>query len=373
MLLTLKIKLLPSKEQYVSLSKTMKQFNLACSFISAHAFNTKTFGKIQLQKDCYYDVRRDFGLSAQMAVRAIGKVSESYRADKKTLHAFKETGAMVYDQRILSFSDLESASLLTLDGRIRVPMVLGTYHKEMVFGHRVRGQADLILQGGAFYLMLVVEAPEGTPAPDGDFLGVDLGIVNIAVDNHGETHSGSAVNAIRRRNSRIRARLQSKGTKSAKRLLKKRSGKERRYARDANHVISKKIVGKAKALKVGIALEDLKGIRENIEGTVPRRQRYRQSSWAFYQLRRFIEYKARIAGVTIALVDPRGTSRACPVCEHADKRNRVSRNDFCCQACGYAGPADNVAAMNIRSRAVCQSAERGSLPATCKPPHLCVG
>ena len=359
MLCTLKIKLLPNQSQFEALLATMKRFNEACNFISKLAFNTTTFSKIKLQKDCYYDVREQFGLSAQMTVRAIGKVAESYAVDKKTLHTFKDTGAMVYDDRILSFRNLEAASLLTLEGRIEVPMIISNYHHGLLAGRRVRGQADLILQDGIFYLMLVVEVPEAPPESDGDFLGIDMGIVNIAVDSTGEVFTGSAINNVRQRNVKLRAKLQSKGTKSAKRLLKKRSKKEQRFARDVNHCTSKKIVEKAKALGTGIALEDLTGIRRKTEKTVRRQQRYQHSSWTFYQLRQFIEYKACIAGVPVEIVDRQDTSITCPECGSIDKKNRKNRDDFRCRACGYAAPADNVAAENIRRRAVCQSALRG--------------
>jgi len=357
--LTLKIKLLTDDAQYNRLLSTMRIFNHACNYISELAFNSKTFSKIEIQKLCYYDVRRDFGLSSQMVVRAIGKVAESYKADKKSLHTFKDTGAMVFDERILSFKGLELASLLTLDGRIEIPMMIAEYHNGLLMGRRVRGQADLILDNGIFYLMLVIEFPDKPLFDTDKYLGVDMGIVNIAADSTGETFSGSKVNNIRRRNARLRAKLQSKGTKSAKRLLKKRGRKERRFATDTNHCISKKIVEKAKALGTGIAIEDLTGIRQRTEKTVKKSQRYQQSSWSFYQLRQFIQYKALLSGVGVVLVDPRNTSRECPVCGYTAKENRVTREEFCCQECNYVDYADNVAAVNISRRAVVNQPNAG--------------
>lgn len=354
MLCTLKIKLITSNEQFNALLETMKVFNQACNYASEIAFNSKTFSQVKLHKIVYYDIREKFGLSAQMAVRVIGKVVESYRVDKKTLHTFKETGAIVYDERILSFKGLEYASILTLQGRIEVPMIISKYHQGLLAGRRVRGQADLILQNGTFYLLLVVDVPESEPNSENGFIGVDFGIVNIAVDSTGEVFSGDKVNGLRKRYAKLRTKLQSKGTKSAKRLLKKRSKKEKLFARDVSHCISKKIVAKAKALGCGIALEDLKGIRKRTEKTVRKSQRRQHSSWAFCQLRQFIEYKAKIAGVPVVLVNPKNTSRTCPVCGYIAKGNRPSRDKFCCQACGYAAPADNVAAENIRRAAVNQ-------------------
>jgi putative transposase len=351
MLCTVKIKLLTTVEQHSKLLETMKQFNQACNFISRIAFESKNFSKVNLHHAVYYEVREKFGLSAQMVVRAIGKVVESYKTDKKTMHTFKDTGSMVYDDRILSFKGLNIASILTLSGRIEVPMLISEYHKGVMQGKRVCGQADLILQDGVFYLLLVVDFPEHEYFTPSDFIGVDMGIVNIATDSTGENFSGDKVNGLRKRHAKLRKKLQSKGTKSAKRLLKKRRHKEQLFARDVNHCISKKIVAKAKGTQSAIALEDLKGIRERTEKTVRKAQRRQHSSWAFYQLRQFIEYKAALSGVLVVSVDPRNTSRTCPCCGHISKNNRPTRDTFCCQECGYAAPADNVAAVNIRSRA----------------------
>jgi IS605 OrfB family transposase len=304
----------------------MKRFNEACDYISERAFAEKSFNKLKIHKLVYYDVRERFELSSQMVVRAIGKVAESYKVDKKSVHTFNETGGVVYDERILSFKGIEIASILTLEGRIDVPMLISEYHQGVLQGRRVRGQADLILQDGTFYLLLVVELPNGTPFEAEGVIGVDLGIANIAVDSTGETFSGAQVNGIRSRHRRLRKKLQAKGTKSAKRLLKKRRRKEQRFARDVNHCISKKIVSKAQDTRYMLALEDLKGIRERTEKTVRKAQRSKHSSWSFYQLRQFIDYKALLAGVHVVFVDPRNTSRTCPECGLVDKRQKEQTN-----------------------------------------------
>jgi IS605 OrfB family transposase len=351
MLCTTKIKLLTDSDQYQKIVDTMKRFNEACDYISERAFAEKSFNKLKIHKLVYYDVRERFDLSSQMVVRAIGKVAESYKVDKKSVHTFNETGAVVYDERILSFKGIEIASILTLEGRIDVPMLISKYHQGVLQGSKVRGQADLILQDGTFYLLLVVELPNGTPFEAEGVIGIDLGIANIAVDSTGENFSGAQVNGIRSRHRRLRMKLQAMGTKSAKRLLKKRRRKEQRFARDVNHCISKKIVSKAQDTRYMLALEDLKGIRERTEKTVKKAQRSKHSSWSFYQLRQFIDYKALLAGVHVVFVDPRNTSRTCPECGLIDKRNRPNRDTFHCQCCGFAAPADNVAARNIASRA----------------------
>jgi IS605 OrfB family transposase len=178
---------------------------------------------------------------------------------------------------------------------------------------------------------------------------VDLGIVQIATDSDGCAHAGAHLNGLRRRHRRQRGRLQAKGTRSAKRLLQRRSRKEARMARDVNHCISKSIVAEAERTGRGIALEDLKGIRNRIRAR--RHQRATLHSWAFAQLGSFIDYKAALAGVPVVYVDPRNTSRTCPACGHVDKGNRPSQATFKCLGCGFAGPADHIAAINIGGRA----------------------
>lgn len=330
---------------------TMRACNAAANQAANVAFQHRTANKITVQKLCYYDLRYAFGLSAQMAILAVHKACGAYKRDKAKQPVFRDTGAIAYDPRILSFKGRDAISILTLDGRIIVPIV---YQGRWTQGpeNRIRGQADLVHRDGMFFLAVVIEVPE-PPAgdePEG-WMGVDLGIVNLATDADGQAHCGKAVRAVRRRNVRLRAKLQAKGTKSAKRLLKKRRCKEARFARDVNHVISKHLVGKAKDTGRGIALEDLQGIRDRL--TVSKAQRADLHSWSFDQLRRFVTYKAILAGVPVRLVDPRNTSRTCPEpeCGHIDKRNRSTRDDFRCIRCGFAGPADHIAATNIGRRA----------------------
>lgn len=345
--LTLMVKIQPTPEQSTALLETMERFNAACNVIAEVAFRERTANKIRLQGLVYRDVRETFGLSAQLTIRAISKTCEAYKRDKSNKPIFKPHGGVIYDQRVLSWKGLDRVSILTLRGRQLIPVILGGYQVARL--KNIRGQVDLIYRDGKFYLAVVVDVPEPPTNEPEDWLGVDLGIVNIAADSDGTAYSGGKINGLRARHARLRARLQSKCTKSAKRLLKKHRRKESRFARDVNHVISKKLVAKAKDTGRGIVLEDLKGIRDRV--TVRKAQRRVQHSWSFHQLRSFIEYKARLAAVAVALIDPRNTSRTCPACGTIDKRNRPTRDQFLCVSCGHAGPADSIAAVNIRGRA----------------------
>ena len=350
MKITMRLKLIPTQEQANALLETMKAFNAACNHVSQIAFLSKVYGKYDLQKTCYYPIRETFNISAQMAVRVIGRVTETYKRDKKQLHVFQPLAAMVLDNRLLSYKSLDRVSILTLTGRVSIPFIVGGYGGERL--SLVKGEADLIYRDGAFFLLQTVDLPEPPTINPDDFLGLDLGVVNIVSDSDGERHAGNKVNSIRYRAQYLRRKLQKKGTDSAKRLLKNRRSKEARFARDVNHCISKQLVNKAKDTGRGIALEDLKGIRDRITARKP--QRYRLHSWSFFQLRSFIAYKARLAGVPVVAVDPRNTSRTCTSCCCVDKRNRPAQSVFLCVSCGFAGHADTIAAENIRRAAINQ-------------------
>ena len=341
------VKVNTDKEQHEKLLRTMHRFNDACNDIANTAYKNKCANKVKLQKIVYYPIREQYRLSAQMTVRAISKVVEAYKRDKKIKPTFRPDGAMVYDQRILSWKGIDRVSILTLDGRIELPIVFGQYQAARL--NRIRGQVDLIYRDKTFYLAVVVDVPEEEMIKPIGVLGVDMGIVNIAVDSDGDTYSGEAIDKAQKRYDIIKASLQKCGTKSAKRHLKKIGKKESRFRRDVNHCISKKIVAKAKDTASMISLENLKGIRKRI--TVRRAQRRRQHSWGFYQLKQFILYKAAVAGIPVVEIDPAYTSQECPVCHHIARSNRPTRDSFVCELCGFSGLADHIAAINIAARA----------------------
>jgi IS605 OrfB family transposase len=356
MLLTLKIKLQPTEEQRQKLLKTMETFNRACDTISKIAYESNTYNQYRLHHRLYYRIREQHQLPAQLTVRAIGKVVDSYKNERRRLHLFKPHGAITYDERIMRLHGLDEVSLSTLESRVVVPMQ-GDYAK--LDQRRICGQADLYIND-KFYLCLVVEQPEEPPLSPEGILGVDFGIVNIATTSDGVSYSGGGVKEARRRYTGLKAALQRVRTESAKRHLRKLSGREARFKRQVNHKISKELVVVAKGTMRALALEDLREIRSRV--TVRNGQRGRHGKWAFGQLRAFVEYKAKVAGVPVLIMNPRDTSRRCSACEHTERLNRVSQSEFRCRSCGHVEDADLNAARNIRWRAevnqpivVCQS------------------
>jgi IS605 OrfB family transposase len=316
----------------------LERFNAAANWLSGVAFRERLWHWLPLQRRAYREVRERFQLPAAATVVVIRKVAYAYRNKQRRQHraAFRRRGGIPVCKH-----QFKRDGTVSVHG-FRIPFIARP-QAELSSRH----QAVLCYRRGKFILHQVVEVDVPAPVLVQDYLGCDLGTTNLLTDSEAEAHSGQAVEEKRRIYTHRRRRLQRRGTRAARRKLRQISGRQGRYQRDVNHGIAKRVVAKAQRLCCGIALEDLRGIRDRIKAR--RRQRARLHNWGFGQLRQFIVYKAAQAGVPVVFVDPANTSRTCPVCGHVDKRNRRSQSEFQCRRCGHAGPADVIAARNIRA------------------------
>ena len=337
--LILRIKLLPTIDQSKSLIRTIIQANAACCSISEIAWNKRIFNQFKLHHETYNGIKAGSDLSAQMIVRCISKVTDAYKADRKTKRQFRPMGAISFDSRILSYTK-DSVSIKTVDGRLKgIPFIC---HNGKYFPY-IKGEADLVFRKGKFFLLQTVEiAEEGVKEVD-DFIGCDFGRTDICTLSDGTNYHSEALKKVRKKYARVRASVQSKGTKGSKKLLKRLSGRERRFVSINNHAISKQVVAKAKAENKGVTIEDLSNIRKTAKPK-SKTQKTELNRWSFYQLRQYLEYKARLSGVRLFAVPPAYTSQMCCECLYIGKREGKR---FSCEHCGNRMDADHNAARNI--------------------------
>jgi putative transposase len=368
------VRLYPATADEAALRDTLALCNQAANLASAQAFGMRVTSKLSLQRLVYGNLKA-MGLSAQPAIHVTRKVSAAYATLRASIRAgnlgepgskrrvnaeskpvtFRADAAQPYDDRCLSWQlDRRTVSIWTLAGRLQMRFGCSAAQLARLRDHR-QGESDLVHRDGKWYLYAICDIPEPELTDPAGFLGVDLGIANIATTDDGRRHSGKYLNRQRHRARHLRAKLQAKRTKSAKRLLRKRSRKETRFAADVNHVIAKRIVTEAQRTGRGIALEDLTGIRARVRLRKP--QRVTLHSWAFAQLGRYIAYKALMAGVAVLYVDPAYTSQTCSSCGHVSKKNRPDQATFRCTSCGFAEHADVNAARNIAARGAADWAE----------------
>ncbi|MDG9723398.1 RNA-guided endonuclease InsQ/TnpB family protein [Streptomyces sp. DH41] len=365
------VKLVPTPVQAAALEATLRACNEAATWASEVAFEKDVKRNFALREHTYTEIRARWNLGAQAAQHVIKKVcdayvtlkanlkagnlgrpgSERYRGAVEKPVAFRPAGAQPYDDRMLSWQiDRRRVSVWTTAGRVKDVAFTASPEQMATLALYRRGESDLLCRDGMWFLNATCDVPEAPPntAPV-DFLGIDLGVVNIATTSDGEIMAGRELNRTRSRERTLRTKLQKKNTPSARRRLRKRRRKEARRAKDINHKIATRVVAEAERTGRGIALENLTGIRERVRLRKP--QRATHSSWAFAQLGQFIAYKARKVGVPVVYVDPAYTSRTCAECGHIDRANRVSQARFVCRSCGFVDHADRNGSRNIRARA----------------------
>jgi len=342
---TTKAKLIVTPRAAEELKATMHEYTKACNYLAELAHRECLRRRYDLHHAAYADLRKQTRLPAQLCITAIAKVSEQLTREPTKLHRFKQLATIRYDERVMTFRDDFQTAALTVapKGRVTGDLQMPAAMRRVLRESKI-GSADLIFRGGEFYLHITTsrEAPE-TDLPRGS-LGVDLGVKRLAVTSDRQFVAAKSARHKKACFQKTRSGLQANGSKSAKRVLKRLSGRERRFMTDVNHQISKRIVAAAKARGQRIVLEDLTGIRGRANRGVVKHLH----GWSFAQLRAFVDYKALAAGVEVVTVDPRYTSQACSRCLHLG--SRPNQSSFRCGHCGLRLNADLNGARNVALR-----------------------
>jgi IS605 OrfB family transposase len=355
--LTLVVKLQVGSEQQQLLSDTCSAFASACNWINENV-NPRLTNRNSIQAVCYQDVKNRFGLTANHVVRACGQVAANRLTAKQKGKKVKNFAPTSFDCDARTFRFVEKDWVITVSTkgkRLTLPLRASNYHRGKLTGRNPTSAQVCLHRDGGWYVHIQLKSEPPKPINADNIIGVDFGRRDIAVTSTEKSWSGESIKETRDKYSRVRASLPKKasqGTRATRRrcreILKRLSGRERRYQAHLNHVISKAIVAEAKLTNSIIAIEDLTGIRERTNQQ-PRNktERRRSNSWAFYQLRQFLEYKGIKEGVEVIAVNPRYTSQTCHCCLHIGIR---SGKLFKCsnKACGWSGDADANGSQMIR-------------------------
>ncbi|MDJ0618811.1 MAG: transposase [Calothrix sp. MO_192.B10] len=348
-LLTLVCKLNPTPSQVEKIELTLAAFAGACNYVNENV-KPQITSKTTIQNMVYNALRGLYGLSANLAVRACARVGANRKTAKqkgKPVKEFKPT-SIDYDARIFAFREKDwSVSLKTINSREHIKLNIGNYQRGKLKGRKPSSAQLCKHRDGNYYIHIQLKDTPPEPLKPKKVIGVDFGRRDIAATSNGDNWSGEQLNKTRDKYSRVRASIQtkaSKGTRSSRRrcrqLLQRLSGKERRFQQQVNHEISRTIIKQAKSEKAVVAIEDLTGICERTNQQPRNRtERRRSNSWAFYQLRQFLEYKGIKEGVEVVAVPPRYTSQTCHKCLHLGLRSNKS---FKCanKGCNWKGDAD---------------------------------
>ncbi len=328
-------------KKYPEILKTITQYNQIVNEHIAKSFELKTNSKSKLHKCLYKEIRIKYpDFPSALIQCARDNAVEMLKGNKYKIKTTKRLDSSIrFDLRTAKvFLKSEQLQLTTIKGRKKYKLNIPNYFTKY-FDWKVKA-VTLGVNKKVFNLKVIVEGEPPKQSNNKDILGIDLGIKNFAVLSNGAFIKPNKIRAIKRNYAYLRKRLQSLGTRSAKRKLKSLSGRERRFMRDFNHCLSKRIV----SMNYGaFALEGLKGIRNGRKGRVFNRIR---SNWAYFQFRQFFTYKTEDVGKSVVLVDPRYTSQRCNNCGFIDKSNR-NKGVFHCVSCSFHSSSDLNASINI--------------------------
>ena len=377
----LKLKLNTTDEISLAFGETAHQYMLACDDISRYVFgHDMLLNSVKVSKELYSHIREEFGLKSQMAQSAIRTVTaryqtvdtqyrkESYKfkADdrwyrvprdihwlQKPLHFHRPQVDLVRNRDYSFLNGKQDISINTLGKRVVCPFTVPNSMRKFLDGTWKFGTAKLVRFKGIWYLHISTtkEVPDFQRDDVKRVVGIDRGLrfLETVYDSNQKTHfvSGKNILSKRRKFDSVRAQLQSRGTKSAKRALKRISGRENRWMADVNHQLSKALTTKYGSGTLFV-LEDLEDVSTDESNFKSPQQAHDLRNWAFYDLETKLTYKAHESGSEVLKVDAHYTSQRCPRCGRILGENRDHKmHAYHCDKCGFTTNDDRVGAMNI--------------------------
>lgn len=348
--LTVSCKLQVPPELRPQFERTFVGFADACNQILAVAKENNCWNTNKLHHLTYYTVRAATGLKANHVCQAIRRVVDNSKATRK-IKKFRPTSVSLDARTFVFYEDECQVGVTLITGRVNLKLLIGNYQRALLKGQTPTSAVLVRHQDSSYYINVVVELPTEPTGKTPKVIGVDLGRKDIATTSTGKAWDGKQLQATRDRYSRVRAKVTRKRTRSGRRLLRRLSGRERRFQSWVNHNISKTLVSDAKKIVAALAFEDLTGIRNSLnQEPRDKTERRRSNNWAFYQLRLFIGYKAAMRGVPVVFVPPAYTSKTCSRCHHVHPQQGKSYRSGKTYKCGHCGlkiDADLNAAKNI--------------------------
>ncbi len=303
----------------------------------------------------YKEIRGKFkDLHSNVVQEAMNRAIETYRA---WLRSPNKGDKPVFKAEIVSFKAVDvriernfiSVPLINNE-RVWLPMHVPSKFKRLL--KQKIGRVQISRVKDEYYVFISFEVPEPESYEPRGWLGVDIGIRHIIVvsDAEGKINKfyNNAINwkkALEYKRADMQRAKDKKYKKGAWRVLKRLSGKIRSMQSYINHCIAKELVLMAKERRYGIAIENLKGLRR---GKVGKRHRKRLHKWAYRDLINKIVYKAKLHGVPVVFVNPKGTSRTCSKC---GAKGKIKGRTFICSKCGLKLDRDLNASRNIAKRA----------------------
>ncbi len=328
---------------------------------SASFFNDINFGKgIDSKSSITQKVKKDFSTALKNGLAKGERSSVNY----------KRTFPLMTRGRDLKFKYNENESDILVDwvNKIQFKCILGNHKNSLELQHTLHkvinkeykiGQSSLYFNKKNELILILTLNIGDVKKQEREIrkertLGVDLGIaVPAYMALNDEIYIRKTLGSLEEfakqrsqyKSRRFRLQKQLKAVKGGKgrrdklKALDRFKEKEKNFAKNYNHFLSKSIVDfavKNNCEFINIEKISSEGLENKVLGI-----------WTYYDLESKIDYKAKMLGIKVRFVDPAYTSQTCSKCGYVDKENRKSQSKFICKECGLNINADYNAAINI--------------------------
>lgn len=344
MMRSLKLKLCLDDYQKESIRQTCIEFNHAYDIAAGYCWQEKSSNYYKINQTAYYMQKAQCPTLPSAIIQSATKLATSnYKGCRRSMK--KDSMSYLIECLTMTLRG-NQITFSTVNKRIKTIIQIPEWF-DSKYPERNLRSGIVKYKKSNIILVLQFQIPDVDKNNDGDIVGLDRGMYQIVSTSRGENYSSKRVRALKRKMLYNRRCLQKKGTRAAKRKLKKLSGYEERFVRDINHCISKTLA--ADSTVKTYVIEDLKGIKKDQKG---KHWNQRLNGWSYYQFKEFLCYKCEATGIDVVKVSARYTSQRCNQCGKINKQNR-QKNQYRC-SCGYHDHADINAAKNIRDRYISQ-------------------
>jgi IS605 OrfB family transposase len=376
------VKLSVPDERRDDLKRTMNTFRDAAQRFADRGWDGDDDGYVitsrsRLQPLVYDEIREDTGLHSDLTVAAVNHAADALtgcvdriKEGERTSKPVFTSNTTVYNTNAITYFDGCCSLAAYGSGRVHAEYEypddsLQAEYMESDEWTKQGAKLRYDRQSDTYYLHVSVKQEREDLSEEAEsrtVLGVDRNVDGyLAVTSTGAfIGNADLLNHKRREYERRRARLQQTGTRNAHLTIQSIGDTFANWSKDFLHHASKRLVKEAVSQGCSvIVFEDLEQIRKRISNA----SKFQQ--WAFRELKRQVEYKARTEGIAVESVHPAYTSQRCSHSDcgftHEDNRDG---DEFACQKCSKELHSDYNAARNIAHRYVQNRLKSGSGRAT---------
>lgn len=342
---SLRVKLSLSNKEKETLLRTMEEyskcFNYCSNWSSVNNSTSRKLAHTQTYQECK---KLSTSLPTALIQSGMNLALDANKSKRgKTIPIKKKHSSIRYDARTFTLRN-QQLTISSIEDRIKIIISIYDYAKNYFQNWKLLKTGYLSKIGKQFYFTFLFESDKIQKINGTETIGLDRGVINVIATSNKELVSGKLLRKNKRKYLYLKRKLQAKGTRSAKKLLKKISTKEKRFSLNFLHSLTKKMVSTTNVETY--VLENLSRIKSKKHN---KKSNKIVSNWGFKLFEELLKYKAEAKGINIEYVNPSYTSQVCSGCQNLDKESR-NKGIYRCNNCGLKIHADINAAINIRNR-----------------------